>query len=380
VDRGGELGRSSRQPQQAGRLGLTAALVAERLTSLGIEVQTGVGGTGVVGLLRGGQPGKTVLLRADMDALPIEEVSDVAYRSQNHGVMHACGHDGHTSMLLGAARLLSERRASIPGAVKFMFQPAEEGGFGAVKMIEAGLMESPPVDGAFALHVDGLHYVGEVAVLAGPSSAASDRFTITVHGRGGHASRPNLAVDPIVIAAQIVVALQTLVSREVDSAERAVVTVGYLQGGTVENVIPDEAVIRGTVRTYNPEVRAHLERRLGEISTGIALSMRANATYQWRPGYPSIINDEGSVDLVRQVIQETIGPGAAVEGEPVMGGEDFSYVLQNAPGMMFRLGVRDRSWETPRPAHNSSFDMNEDALPIGTAVLTASALEFLRRE
>ena len=358
----------------------TAALVESRLREFGIEVQAGVGGTGVVGLLRGARPGKTVLLRADMDALPIDEISDAPYCSQNKGVMHACGHDGHTSMLLGAARLLVERRDRLSGNVKLMFQPAEEGGFGALRMIEAGLMEGPAVDAAFALHVDSLHYVGEVALLSGPASAAADRFTILVHGAGGHAARPQLTVDPIVVAAHIVVALQTLVSREVAPSEPAVITVGDLHAGTTENVIPDDARIRGTLRTYSPDLRAYLERRIKELSSGIAAAMRATAEIDWRPGYPSVINDPASVELVRRVVEEGLGEAAPIEGELGMGAEDFSYVVQRAPGMMFRLGVRSRSWEKPRPTHSSSFDLDEAALPIGAGLLAATAVSFLASE
>jgi amidohydrolase len=366
-----------RWPELAYKEEKTAALVASRLSELGVHVQTGVGGTGVVGLIEGSRPGKTVLLRADMDALPIDEVSDASYCSQNQGVMHACGHDGHTAMLLGAARLLAERRKELNGSVKLMFQPAEEGGFGAPRMIEAGLMEAPAVDAAFALHVDSLHYVGEVALRPGPSSAAADRFTITVHGAGGHAARPNLTVDPIVVAAHIVVALQTLVSREVSPGEPAVITVGDLHAGTTENVIPDDARIRGTLRTYSADLRAYLERRIREVSAGIAVAMRATADVDWRPGYPSIVNDAESVELVRRVIRDGLGEQAAVEGELIMGAEDFSYILQQAPGMMFRLGVRAPDWEKPRPTHSSSFDLDEAALPIGTGLLAAIAAEFL---
>ena len=358
----------------------TAALVESRLRKLGIEVETGVGGTGVVGLLRGALPGKTVLLRADMDALPIDEMSDEPYCSQNKGVMHACGHDGHTSMLLGAARLLAERRDRLSGNVKLMFQPAEEGGFGALRMIEAGLMDGPAVDAAFALHVDSLHYVGEVALLSGPASAAADRFTILVRGAGGHAARPQLTVDPIVVAAHIVVALQTLVSREVAPSEPAVITVGDLHGGTTENVIPDDARIRGTLRTYSPDLRLYLERRIKELSSGIAAAMRASAEVDWRPGYPSVINDAASVELVRRVVEEGLGEAAPIAGELGMGAEDFAYVVERAPGMMFRLGVRSRSWEKPRPTHSSSFDLDETALPIGAGLLAATAVKFLSGE
>ena len=365
------------QPELAYEEVKTAAFVADRLRDLGIEAATGVGGTGVVGLLKGAQAGRTVLLCADMDALPIQEISDVDYASKSAGAMHACGHDGHTAMLLGAARLLSERKGAVSGTIKFMFQPAEEGGFGALKMIEDGLLDSPKVDGAFALHVNPLLHVGRIGLRVGAASAAGDRFTILINGSSGHAARPNLAVDPIVIAAQLITALQTLVSREVAPEEQAVVTVGALDAGTTENIIPDTARIRGTVRTYSPVLRAFLEKRIGELSAGIAAAMRASAEFTWRPGYPSMVNNEASISLIHEAAVETLGEAAPVEAEPTMGAEDFSYVQERVPGAMFRLGVRDRSWETPRPTHSSSFDMDEAALPIGAAVMATTALKFL---
>ena len=367
------------QPELAYQETETAALVAQRLRDLGLSVRTGVGQTGVVGLLEGSRPGKTVLLRADMDALPIEEVSDAPYASRNPGVMHACGHDGHTAMLLGVARLLAERREAIAGKIKFMFQPAEEGGFGAPKMIEAGLLDDPSVDAAFALHVQGSYRTGQIGIAAGAVTASSDRFTIMVNGRGGHASRPHEAVDPIVIAAQIVVALQTLVSREVQAGEPAVVTVGSLEAGAAANVIPDSARIRGTVRTYSVEVQGWIERRIGELAQGIARAMRGDAQTEYRRGYPPVVNHELGAALVRRAAGELLGSESVVSDVPRMGGEDFSYVLQRVPGAMFRLGVQHPSWSEPRNTHSSSFDLDEDALPIGTAVMAATALDYLTR-
>lgn len=366
-----------RHPELAYQEGQTAALVAQRLKELDLdEVHESVGGTGVVGLLRGSRPGKTVLLRADMDALPIEEPSGAPYASECAGVMHACGHDGHTAMLLGAARLLAERR-DFAGNVKFMFQPAEEGGAGALRMIEAGVLESPQVDAAFALHVDALKYAGQVATRSGPSMAAADRFTIVVQGAGGHAARPHLAVDPVVIASHIVVALQTLVSREVDPTELAVVTIGSLAAGTTFNVIPDTATLQGTVRTYLPEVQELLERRLGEVASGVAAAMRASVSVDYQRGYPPLVNHVSGSDLVGQVVRELLGPDAWAEKEQVMGAEDFSYVLQHRPGAMFWLGVRNPTWPEPRPIHSPTFDIDETALPIGTAVMAETALRYL---
>lgn len=365
------------EPELAYREQKTAALVARRLRELGLEVRTGVAETGVIGVLRGAQAGKTVLLRADMDALPIQEDSDLPYASRHPGVMHACGHDAHTAILLGVARLLAGRRDQQRGSVKFMFQPAEEGGAGAKRMIDEGLMESPVVDAAFALHVAADREVGKVALRAGPATAASDRFTIVVRGKGGHAARPQSTVDPIVVAAYIVTALQTLVSREVSPAQQAVVTVGSLTAGTAANIIPDTATIDGTVRTYNADVQAHMQVRIGELSRGLASGMRATAEVDYRVGYPSLVNDPEMVTLVRDAVAETLGPDAAGEREPVMGGEDFSYVLERVPGAMFFLGIRDPSWKTAGSLHTASFALSEDALPIGVAALTATALRYL---
>jgi amidohydrolase len=357
----------------------TSELVADRLSKLGIDVRTGVGGTGVIGVMEGGKPGKTVLLRADMDGLPIQEVSERPYTSQNAGVMHACGHDGHTAMLLAAAKILTERRGGLKGTVKFMFQPAEEGGFGAVKMLEDGLMEAPNVDAAFALHVDSLLEAGQVQVQPGAMFAAADRYTILVRGKGGHAAAPNLTIDPVVVAAHIVIALQTLISREIAPHERAVITLAELHAGTAENIIPDTVEIKGTMRNYNPQLREYLQGRIRELSAGIAGAMRASVEIDWRPGYPPLVNHESGAALVTEVAEREIGPGTAVVREPTMGAEDFSYLLERVPGAMFRLGTRMEEWTTRKPHHTADFDMDESALPVGTAMLAATAIEYLEK-
>ncbi len=355
----------------------TAALVAGRLQALGCSVQTGVGGTGVVGLLQGARPGRTVLLRADMDALPIDERGEAPYVSQHPGVMHACGHDGHTAVLLGAARMLAGRRQDFAGAVKFMFQPAEEGGAGALRMIEQGLLDNPKVDAAFALHVDPLRYAGEIATRVGPTMAAADRFELTVFGTGGHAARPHLAVDPVVVAAHIITALQTLVSREVDPADPAVLTIGSLTAGNAFNVIPDTVVLKGTARSYSPAVRDLLERRMGQVASGIAQAMRAQTRLDYERLYPPLVNHQVGVDLVSEVVRDVLGPDALVPRDLMMGAEDFSYLLERVPGAMFYLGVRGRDWAEPRPIHSASFDMDERALPVGAAITTGVALRYL---
>jgi amidohydrolase len=353
----------------------TAALVEARLRKLGIEHLGGVGGTGVIGLIHGNRPGRTVLLRADMDALPINEESPEAYASQNPGVMHACGHDGHTAMLLGAARILQEGRGDFAGTVKLMFQPAEEGGGGAVKMIEAGLLENPTVDAAFALHVWHEVQTGSLVARSGPLLAGANSFTITVTGRGGHASRPERAIDPVVAAAHIVTALQTLVSREVEPGIPAVVTLGSLQAGTTFNVIPDQAFIKGTIRTFDAGLMDELEARIETVASGVASSLRASASFEIHMHYPPTINEEAMVELAGGAIRK-LGLNV-LSGVPLMGAEDFSYVLQRVPGAMLMLGVKHPGWAAPKPVHTAQFDLDEEALPLGTAAYVALALEAL---
>ena len=370
-----------RHPELAYQEHRTAAFVAERLTELGIEVRTGVAGTGVIGLLRGARPGKTVLLRADMDALPIQEEANeenADYVSQSPGVMHACGHDAHTAILLGAARLLAERRDRIAGTVTLMFQPAEEnGGAGAKRMIDEGVLDDPKVDAAFGLHV-GRTEIGQIALRAGSINGSSDRFVITVRGRGGHASRPQQAVDPIVVGAYIITALQTLISREISPADQGVITVGSLASGSIFNVIPDTAVLKGTFRASTPAVRDHLRTRIPEIAQGIAAAMRATAEYEeYGIGYPVMVCDPTMVELARGAVSDIIGPAGVVEAERTMGGEDFAFVLERVPGAFLGLGVRSPSWQEPRSAHSPRFNLDENALPFGVAAMAGVALRFL---
>jgi amidohydrolase len=360
----------------------TARFVAERLRELGIETTTGVAKTGVVGLLRGSQPGKTVLLRADMDALPITELNDIPYKSQNLGVMHACGHDSHTAMLLGVAKLLSERQGDFKGIVKFIFQPSEEAAPGGAKpMIDEGVMENPHVDAAFGVHIGQDLPVGTIGVCTGPTNAASDGFIATIKGVGGHAARPHSCVDPIVVAAACITALQSLVSREVNPLRQAVITVGSLHAGTVANIIPEEAVMRGTVRTFDDGVREHLAERIPALLKGIASAMRAEADVQYRLGYPSLVNDAAMTDLVRGVAREIVGPRRVIEREPGMGGEDMSYFLQRVPGCFFRIGSRNPDLGLTYGHHHPRFNIDdEQALPIGVAAVASVALRYLNEE
>ncbi|TMC07619.1 MAG: amidohydrolase [Chloroflexi bacterium] len=366
-----------RRPELAFQEHETAALVETRLRALGIPLRTGVGGTGVVGLIEGARPGRTVLLRADMDALPIQEESTAEYASAVPGVMHACGHDAHTAILVGAARLLMDRRDELTGTVKLMFQPAEEGGAGALRMIEDGLLQDPPVDGAFMLHVAHALPAGRVATAGGPVLAGANSFTIVVEGRGGHASRPHMAIDPVVVAAHVVTALQTLVSREVPPDRAAVVTLGSLIAGSASNVIPDRAVIKGTIRAYDGDLMRELERRLQETATGIAAAMRASAQVTFHMRYPPTVNDPAMAELLSGAGRGALGPEAVGVVEPVMAAEDFSFVLERVPGAMLSLGVRAPGWDEPRPVHTARFDVDESALPVGVACMASVAMEFL---
>ena len=365
----------------------TAKFVAGRLESLGVEeIKTGIAGTGITALIRGtagggNGNGKVALVRADMDALPIREENDVEYKSQHDGVMHACGHDAHTALLLGTARVLMDRRDQFAGTVKLLFQPAEEmPPGGAIGMIKEGVLEEPHVDAVFGLHVAADMPAGQIGVRLGNVSAASDRFTITIQGRGGHAARPQVAIDPIVVGAYIVTALQTLVAREVDPIQPAVVTVGSLVAGEAMNVIPDTATLKGTVRTMDPEVRDLMERRLTEVAQGVGAAMRAEVSVDFMRGYPSMVNDEAMCELVRQAAIEVVGEENVVESRLGMGGEDFAYFSLERPGCFFRVGTRNEERGIVWGHHHPRFDVEEEAFLAGIATMTNSVLRFLNGE
>jgi amidohydrolase len=356
----------------------TSRIVAERLRGLGLEVQTGIAGTGVVGLLRGGRPGRTVLLRADMDALPIEEENDVPYRSQRPGVMHACGHDGHTAGLLAVARLLGERRDSLAGTVKFCFQPCEESPPGGARpMIEAGVLEGPRVDAVFGLHLWQVMPLGTIGVITGPAMANSDRFTATIQGRGGHAAQPHLTVDAAVVASQIVVALQTVVARNVSPLKSAVVTVGQIAAGTTYNVIADAAVLKGTIRTFDADLRELVAERAEAVARGVAEALGATLTWEYTRGYPAVVNDPAMAALVRAATAEVVGADNVIAAEPTMGGEDFAYFLQERPGCFWFVGSRNDERGLIHGHHHPRFDIDEAALAIAIESLAAVTLRYL---
>lgn len=364
-------------PELAFREERTAGIVEARLRAAGLVVRTGVARTGVVGVLRGGRPGRTVLVRADMDALPIQEVSEAPYRSQIPGSMHACGHDGHTSIALILAEIMGERRAEMAGTLVFAFQPAEEITSGALPMIEAGVMDDPPVDAVVGLHIWNDLPVGTVALRSGPVFGSVDEITISIEGQGGHGAVPHRAVDPIVAAAHVVTALQTIVSRETAPLEAAVVTIGMIQSGTAFNIIPDRVDMRGTVRAFTEEIREHTLRRVEEIAGGVARSLRCGATVTNRFGSPPAVNDAAVTAVVRDVAVGIVAGERVVELKPTTGSDDMAYFLQRAPGCYFAVGSHNRERGLDAAHHNPRFDFDEEALVIGAKVLGKAALRLL---
>ncbi|WP_339185671.1 amidohydrolase [Brevibacillus sp. FSL K6-6036] len=357
----------------------TSDIVAGHLEKLGLEVKRGLGRTGVVGILRGKQPGLTIGLRADMDALPIHDQKDVAYRSTVDGKMHACGHDAHTSMLMGAAQFLSQVERPEKGNVVFVFQPAEEGGGGAQVMIEDGLLRETGIQAMAGLHVFPGVPVGRVTAVRGVGCAAADTIHIRVIGRGGHAAHPHLAVDSVAVAAEVISALQQIASRHVDPLDPIVITIGKIQGGTASNVIAPEVELFGTVRTLNPALREQMPERIEKVIAGVTQAFGATYAFDYELGYPSILNDDGMVDLLLKTSDDVLGEGKYQLVKPSMGGEDFSYYTHHVPGVFFRLGVGNEDKRTQYPLHHPLFDIDEDALPIGVAMLSAFALNYLRQ-
>jgi hippurate hydrolase len=359
----------------------TSAVVAGLLEEFGCdEVHRGVGRTGVVGTLRAGRSARSLGLRADMDALPMREDTGLPFASEVEGAMHACGHDAHVAMLVGAARLLARRRATLPGSVLFMFQPGEEGYHGARVMIEEGLLdgEAPPA-GAFALHVAHRHPAGVVATRPGPAMASGDTIQIVVRGRGGHASAPHDCLDPIPIACEIVQAFQTLVTRRVNVFDPAVVTIAKIEAGSTRNVIPETASLLGTVRTVSEATRERVLDGVRRVAEGVAAAHGAEVSAELIRGYPVTVNDAGFAEFVLDTARELLGPERAHRMlHPIMGSEDFSYVLQRVPGAMANLGTRPDSGPV-FPNHSNRMLVNEAALATGIAMHAAVALRFFEQ-
>jgi amidohydrolase len=362
-----------RHPEIAHKEEWTSAYLRDHFKKLGLPAKS-LAGTGLRAVLKGRPGGKTVALRTDMDALPLQEEGNKKYRSLNPGAAHACGHDGHMAVLMAAAELLAKRKERFKGNVVFICQPAEElPPGGAQLMIKAGALEG--AGAIFGLHLwQGLP-TGTVGIVKGPMMAQSDNFRITVKGRGGHGSMPQATVDPILTAAELVVNLQSIVSRNVDPLKPAVLSFGTIHGGTVYNIIPNEVKLSGTVRMFDPKIQPLMKKRLREIVEGTCAAFEATADFEYEEGYPPLVNDPASVDFVLAVVEKALGEENIIAVDPVMGGEDFAYYLQEVPGAFFFLGAGDG---TKYPHHHPAFDIDEKALPPAAFLMTALALEYLK--
>lgn len=355
----------------------TAGIVAEELTRLGMEVQTGVGKTGVVGILEGDTDGPTVLVRADMDALPIEEENAVAYRSQVAGKMHACGHDAHTSIGLGVAKLLSKRQGELRGRVKFVFQPAEEIAGGALAMIEDGVLDTPRPDVSLGLHVWNSLPLGQVGLASGPIMAGSNSFEITITGSGGHGASPHETRDPIMCAAQMISALQTIVSRNADPLEGAVVSVTQVHAGSADNVIPQTATLRGTTRAFRPEVQTLIKERMQVIVESTAAGMGCTATLAYRDQTVPVINDDEVTQRVRGALRPLLSEAQILTDERTMGAEDMGYLMDDIPGLFMFVGSANHERDLDYGHHHPRFDIDEDVLPFGVALLSQAVAAYV---
>ncbi len=356
----------------------TSELIAKKLEKWGYEIRKGIAKTGVVGVLRSKHEGnKTIALRADMDALPIDELNDKPYKSRIKGVMHACGHDAHVAMLLGAAKILAEIRDELKGNVKLIFQPAEEGGNGALKMIEEGVLEDPKVDLIYGIHVWSSLPSGIIALKKGPILAAVGEFKVTIKGKGGHGAYPHATIDPIVISSSIIQSFQSIVSRNVDPTESAVVSVGYIHAGNAFNIIPEQAELGGTYRYLNESVGNTIRKRLREIVQNTCKAYGAECKIIAEDKSPPLVNDPEAVDFAWKTIAEMLGDNKVIEAKPSMGGEDFAFYTRKVPGAFIILGTGNPEKGTDKPHHNPYFDVDEDVLYIGTAVHVALAYRYL---
>lgn len=381
--------RIHQNPELSNREVKTAELVAAHLRSLGLEAKTGIAKTGVVALLKGGKPGPLIAVRADMDALPVTEETDLPFKStkrdtflgQEVGVAHACGHDIHTSVQLGVASVLTAIRDEIPGSILFLFQPAEEGPppgeeGGADLMLKEGVFGQDKPAAVFALHSFSDLQVGQVGLNPGPTMAAVDQFVIKVRGKQAHGAYPHLSVDPVVIAAQAVLALQTIRSRNLSALEPSVLTVGIIRGGERFNIIPGEVHLEGTVRTYNEEVRGEVERRMREILDGITKAGGGSYTMEYKKNAPATVNDPALTARVRPLLERALGAGNVKTVEPSMGGEDFAYFANQVPGFYFRLGVV-KPGTTSGGLHTPNFRADDSAVPVGMKAMSRLLVDYL---
>ena len=368
-------------PERSKREERTSDIVAKHLTDLGIDITRGRSVYSVIGVLSGDKAGKTVGLRADMDALRMQEQADLPFASKVEGVMHACGHDAHTAILMGVAEILSGMKQVIPGKVKFLFQPSEEAfPGGALPMIEEGALENPKMDASFALHVGSTLPTGSIRVGAGPSMGGVTAVNVTVKGVGGHFAGPHLAVDPINVAAHVLVGLQSMVTRQVNYQEPFVLTFGQIIGGTRDNVIPEEVIIRGDMGAINDKLREDMEPKIERLVKGITESMGASYELKFWRGYPTLVSDAEMAGLVREVAAGIIGEDKVLDKELMVGGEDYAFFAQKVPSAAWNLGAWDqKKYKEPTHHHDPKFDIDETCIPIGTELTVNIALEYLLR-
>lgn len=361
----------------------TSSFIQKKLDEMGIKYVSGIAENGICAYIYGNkniesESMKSILIRADMDALPIDEVSDKPYKSQNKNVMHACGHDAHVAVLLGVCKVLNNFKDKFGGVVKAVFQPGEETSGGALPMIEEGVLENPHTDVCVALHCDSDLDCGTIRVKPGSLYASPDDFRITVKGKGGHGAEPHNCIDPITISASIIQALNNLISRETDPFDNAVISVGSIHGGSATNIIPDSVEIQGTARSLTNEVRGFLKKRIGETAEGICKTFGAECEYEYTELFPPLINDEKLAEDVYDSACRSIGKDKCVwGGAPTMAGEDFSYFSQNRPSVLFKLGCRNKSLGIVSPIHHSSFDIDENCLKTGVKVFVGFVLDYL---
>jgi amidohydrolase len=364
-------------PELAYQENRTAGIVAEHLQQCGYEVKTAIGQTGVLGVLTGKSQGKTLMLRADMDCLPVQEENDATYKSVHEGRMHACGHDGHTAILMAVAEQLRAKQQTLKGTTKLVFQPAEEGGNGAERMIQDGVLINPKVDAAFGLHLWNDRPVGKVALNPGPLMAGVDSFDLTILGKGGHGAAPHQTIDPIVASAQVINSLQTIVSRNVDPLETAVVTVASIHAGSAFNVIADSAALRGTVRYFSRALGEQLPKMIERIVAGTTQSLGATYSLKYEKLTPPTINDPAMAEFIREVASEVVGSENVTMNARTMGGEDMSFFLNEVPGCFFFVGSRNEQRNLIYPHHSPKFDFDEAAMEIGVEILCRAAEKFL---
>lgn len=360
----------------------TAKTIAAELKRIGCTVTTGVGRTGVVGILRSGKGGRCVAIRSDMDALPVTEETGLPFASLNKGVMHACGHDSHMATVVSTGAILAQFKEAWQGTVKLIFQASEEAPpGGAIEMIEEGVLHGPDVDMIFGLHVDPWISIGKVGIKDGPMMARVDDFDITVTGQSGHGARPHLGYDAVYIAAQVINAMQSIASRNTDPLQPIVVTIGQIHGGTARNILAGSVQLEGTLRTLDATVSAKAKSLVQKIAKKTAAALGGDAAIEFHAGYPALVNAKAANDIYRQVIKQNFGARAVVElKEPLMGGEDFAYFLQHVPGAMMRVGVRNASLGATYAWHHSKFTIDERAMAVGARILSGAAMTFLNQQ